>query len=138
MIDFCYGHRLLNYKGKCRHLHGHNGRVEIHIASSALDSKGMAYDFFEIKKKVKDFIDQNLDNRMILHKDDPLIPWLKKQDEPVMVLDCNPTAENIAKLIFEKTAELRFPVEAVRLWETPESCATYRRIEEEGHPFQLS
>ena len=28
-IDFCYGHRLLNYAGKCRHLHGHNGRVVI-------------------------------------------------------------------------------------------------------------
>ena len=26
-IHFCYGHRLLNYDGKCRHLHGHNGRA---------------------------------------------------------------------------------------------------------------
>ena len=28
-IFFCYGHRLLNYEGKCRHLHGHNGRAVI-------------------------------------------------------------------------------------------------------------
>ncbi len=26
-IEFCYGHRLLNYEGKCRHLHGHNGKL---------------------------------------------------------------------------------------------------------------
>ena len=26
-IDFCYGHRLLGYQGKCCHLHGHNGRA---------------------------------------------------------------------------------------------------------------
>ncbi|MFP6574748.1 MAG: 6-carboxytetrahydropterin synthase, partial [Pirellulaceae bacterium] len=35
-IDFCYGHRLLNYEGKCRHLHGHNGRAVIKIASGEL------------------------------------------------------------------------------------------------------
>ena len=26
-LRFCYGHRLLEYAGKCRHLHGHNGRA---------------------------------------------------------------------------------------------------------------
>ena len=38
-IDFCYGHRLLNYEGQCRYLHGHNGRVEIDIESPALDDR---------------------------------------------------------------------------------------------------
>lgn len=28
-LEFCYGHRLIHYSGKCRFLHGHNGRVEI-------------------------------------------------------------------------------------------------------------
>lgn len=138
ILDFCYGHRLLNYKGKCQHPHGHNGRVEIVIASSALDERGIAYDFSDIKKKVKKFIDENLDHRMILHKDDPLVAWMKKNDEPVMILDVNPTAENLAKIIFEKTAELKFPVEAVRLWETPDSYAVYRKPEERGHVFAIS
>ena len=40
-IDFCYGHRLLNYEGKCRHLHGHNGRVEVHIEADKLDARGL-------------------------------------------------------------------------------------------------
>ncbi|HLB03050.1 MAG TPA: 6-carboxytetrahydropterin synthase, partial [Nitrospiria bacterium] len=39
-ILFCYGHRLLNYDGKCKHLHGHNGRVEIELTSPKLDHRG--------------------------------------------------------------------------------------------------
>ena len=38
-IDFCYGHRLLNYEGKCRHLHGHNGLLEVAIESDSLDHR---------------------------------------------------------------------------------------------------
>ena len=48
-IDFCYGHRLLNYDGQCRHLHGHNGRVEVDIESEKLDERGMVHDFSDIK-----------------------------------------------------------------------------------------
>ena len=51
-IDFCYGHRLLNYPGKCRHLHGHNGRVVITFEASGLDDRGMVLDFSEIKRMV--------------------------------------------------------------------------------------
>ena len=49
-IDFCYGHRLLNYDGKCKNLHGHNGRAVISIESSSLDERGMVLDFSDIKK----------------------------------------------------------------------------------------
>ena len=69
-IDFCYGHRLLNYDGKCRHLHGHNGRVEVHIEAGKLDARGMVQDFSEIKEAVKNWIDDTLDHRMLLHKDE--------------------------------------------------------------------
>ena len=36
-VSFCYGHRLLNYQGKCRHLHGHNARAVITLESDRLD-----------------------------------------------------------------------------------------------------
>src|SRR5438067_2031165 len=49
-IRFCYGHRLLRYEGKCRHLHGHNGRAVITLAAAKLDSLGMVLDFSQIKK----------------------------------------------------------------------------------------
>ncbi len=126
-IHFCYGHRLLNYEGKCRYLHGHNGRAVITLAASALDGLGMVVDFSQIKRVVGAWIDHQLDHRMLLHRDDPVLPTLQQQGEPVFLMDVNPTAENIAKLIYEFVASEGFPVTEVILWETEDSCAVYRR-----------
>lgn len=126
-IDFCYGHRLLNYDGKCRHLHGHNGKAIITVESPELDKLGMVLDFSDIKQVVANWIDDNLDHRMILCKDDPVVPILQEMGEPLFLMDDNPTAENIAKVIFEKTHESGFPIIEARLWETPKCFATYSR-----------
>lgn len=125
-IDFCYGHRLLNYDGQCRHLHGHNGRVEVDIESAKLDARGMVVDFADIKRILKSWIDETLDHRMLLNKADPLIPALQESGELYVLLDENPTAENIAKLIFDHARSKGLPVIEVRLWETPTSFVTYR------------
>ncbi len=124
-IDFCYGHRLLNYDGKCRWLHGHNGRAVIGIQSETLDERGMVLDFSDIKDVVKQWIDENLDHRMILHRDDPAIPFLQDLGEPLHIIDTNPTAENIARAIYEFAVDHGFPVTEVHLWETPHCYATY-------------
>ena len=124
-IDFCYGHRLLNYSGKCRHLHGHNGRVQIVMAGEQLDSRGMLIDFTDIKAELRTWIDDTLDHRMILCKDDPVLTLLQEVGEPLCVIDSNPTAENIAKLIYDRAASSQFPVVEVTLWETARSSATY-------------
>jgi 6-pyruvoyltetrahydropterin/6-carboxytetrahydropterin synthase len=63
---------------------------------------------------------------MLLRKDDPLVPLLKQRGELFVLLDENPTAENIAKLIFDHAHLKGLPVVEVRLWETPTSYATYR------------
>jgi 6-pyruvoyltetrahydropterin/6-carboxytetrahydropterin synthase len=125
-ISFCYGHRLLDYAGKCRHLHGHNGRAVIAFDASGLDAHGMVLDFSEIKQVVGHWIDENLDHRMILDRRDVAAKVLQELGEPVYLMDANPTAENIAKRIFEVAAEHGFPVVEVRLWETPHCCAVYR------------
>ncbi len=125
-IHFCYGHRLLNYDGKCRWLHGHNGLVEISLAAEKLDERGMVYDFTIIKQVVQAWIDEHLDHKMILHRADPLVSTLQEHDEPLYLLDENPTAEAIARLIYEEAARQGFPVVEVRLWETPTSWAAYR------------
>lgn len=125
-IDFCYGHRLLNYDGKCRFLHGHNGRAIIVIEAEKLDDRGMVLDFSDIKRVVSTWIDDTLDHRMILHRDDPAVPALQKLGEPMYLVDENPTAENIAKLIFDFTAQAGFPIIETRLWETANCYATYR------------
>jgi len=125
-IDFCYGHRLLNYAGKCRHLHGHNARVEVDIESAQLDERGMVYDFADIKEAIKTWIDDELDHNMLLNRADPLVPVLRERGERFYLLDVNPTAESIAKLIYDHAHAKGLPVVEVRLWETPTSFATYR------------
>ena len=124
-IDFCYGHRLLNYDGKCKYLHGHNGRAVIAIEAPGLDHRGMVLDFSDIKRVVSNWIDENLDHRMLLHRDDPAVAPLEAMGEPMFLMDANPTAENIAKLIFDFTAAQGFPIVECRLWETPNCFATY-------------
>jgi len=124
-IRFCYGHRLLNYDGKCRHLHGHNGRAVIAVAGTQLDELGMVMDFSRIKRVVTAWINDTLDHKMLLHKDDPLLPLLREKGEPVYVLDVNPTAENIARLIYDYASAQGFPVAEVHLWETDDCFATY-------------
>ena len=125
-IHFCYGHRLLNYDGKCRHLHGHNGLIEITIEKKALDRLGMVMDFEEIKLKVQRWVDTELDHKLILHAKDPLIPALKKDGEPLVLLESNPTAEAIARHIFDYCRQVKLAVASVRVWETPSSSALYR------------
>jgi len=124
-IPFCYGHRLLKYNGKCRNLHGHNGLAVITVESNDLDELGMVMDFSQIKAVVAKWIDDHLDHRMLLHKDDPVVPMLQEMNEPVFVMQVNPTAENIAKLIFDYVSESGFPVTSITLWETESCFATY-------------
>ena len=40
-IEFCYGHRLLDYDGVCKHPHGHNAIVEVEVRTDRLDSRNM-------------------------------------------------------------------------------------------------
>ncbi|MFO0913690.1 MAG: 6-carboxytetrahydropterin synthase [Pirellulales bacterium] len=124
-IDFCYGHRLLNYDGKCRFLHGHNGRAVIGLSAEELDGLGMVIDFSQIKRVVSQWIDDHLDHRMILHREDPAVEMLQRLGEPLYLMDVNPTAENIAKLIFDFARSHGFPVDQVDLWETRSCYATY-------------
>ena len=124
-VEFCYGHRLLRYKGKCAHLHGHNGRVDIELASVSLNEQSMVADFSDVNRVVKEWIDQNLDHRMLLHRDDPLVAVLKKHDELLFLMDSDPTAEAIARVICEYALSQGLEVSEVRLWETPGSVASY-------------
>ena len=127
-IDFCYGHRLLNYEGQCKYLHGHNGKLEIDVESKSLDDKGMVIDFTVIKETVKTWIDSKMDHRMILSREDPLIPMLEEAGQPIYVMEENPTAENIAKLVFNQVKSKGIDVKEIRLWETPTSYASYSEM----------
>jgi 6-pyruvoyltetrahydropterin/6-carboxytetrahydropterin synthase len=110
---FAAAHALRNYNGKCENVHGHNYRVQVGLEGAALDENGLLYDFTELKKRLR-ATSEYFDHRFINE--------LKPFDQ------ANPTAENIAKFIFDeiqreiKPAALAY----VRVWETDTSCAIYR------------
>lgn len=124
-IPFCYGHRLMEYDGDCRHPHGHNAVAEIEVSAQELDRRGMVRDFREISELIGGWIDRELDHKMILRRDDPLVDALRGMGEPVFVVDVNPTAECLAELIYSQARASGLPVTRVTVWETPTSSATY-------------
>jgi 6-pyruvoyltetrahydropterin/6-carboxytetrahydropterin synthase len=124
-IEFCYGHRLLDYDGMCKHPHGHNAVAEIEIQADSLDARNMVADFGDIKRVVKGWVDRELDHRMILRRDDPLVRCLQSLGEPVYLLESNPTVERIARLVYDISREQGLPVVRVTVWETATSWATY-------------
>ena len=124
-IEFCYGHRLLDYDGVCKHPHGHNAVAEIEVRTDQLDTRNMVCDFSDIKRIVKGWIDAELDHKMVLRHDDPLVAPLKQLGEPIYLVDSNPTVERIARLIFDFAVGAGLNVVRVRVWETPTSYAEY-------------
>lgn len=115
VVEFEAAHRIVDYPGKCNRLHGHNWVVEVTIKGNRLNDLGMLYDFKELKKEVNLTIER-LDHVYL------------NELEPFQIQ--NPTAEYIAKYIFEELAknprlggDLR--VGSVKVWESPKSAVTY-------------
>jgi 6-pyruvoyltetrahydropterin/6-carboxytetrahydropterin synthase len=94
--------------------------------ATRLDHRGMVVDFGDINKVVKSWIDRELDHKMLLCKEDPMLKTLQELNEPCFVMEENPTAENIAKLIFQYAVSQGLGVSEVRLWETATSYAAYK------------
>lgn len=111
---FDAAHALRGYKGKCEMLHGHRFRVVVKVTASKLDDIGLAYDFTELKAKLK-IVLERFDHTTLND-----IPPFDK---------INPSSENIASTIYNelKTALKEAPVElvAVGVWESPNSGVEY-------------
>ncbi|MDD2865203.1 MAG: 6-carboxytetrahydropterin synthase [Methylococcales bacterium] len=125
-VYFCYGHRLMNHGGKCRHLHGHSVKAAISITHSDLNEQSMVCDFSEVKECVETYVNTHLDHNFLLHKDDPIIPALIQNNERFLTLEEHPTAEVLSKMIFKHLQVHGFQVSEVALWETASACASYR------------
>lgn len=124
-FEFCYAHRLHGYEGKCGNIHGHTARVEVSCEVKELPQNGMVIDFRDLFEKVGCWIDENLDHRMILSANDPVVNILKEVKEDVKTLDFPPSAENLAKVIYDAAKSFGFPVVKVSFWESPTSVATF-------------
>lgn len=124
-INFSYAHRLMNHAGKCANLHGHNGRVLIEVSADKLNDQDMVVDFQEIKRLMETWINERLDHKTILCEKDPLVAKLQEAKQPLVLTEENPTAEVIARYIYDEARAKRLAVSRVSLWETPDSCAVY-------------
>ena len=107
---FSSAHYLRNYSGKCEQLHGHNWIVEVEIAGE-LSENEMVIDFAIVKDKLKSFLNSNLDHRLINE-----IPYFKEH---------NPTAENIARFIFNHMKKEFSGLKKVTVWESEAAGVSY-------------
>ena len=117
------GHRIMDYSGKCRHLHGHNYFFEIEIETHDLNEVGFVIDFNEIKEVLL-----QLDHKTLLRRDDPLANVLEEHNQPVLRMEGNPSAENIAKYVANRLMERignRLKGLRVVVWENRRGSAEY-------------
>lgn len=158
-IEFDYGHRIASHKSKCFHPHGHRGRVVAYCGATDViqegEQSGMVLDFSFLKEILMTKVHDVLDHKFIICIDDTLLLKNFLQEDFVdsrinRMLDRNfylltsadgfnlvlvpvpPTAENLAKLIFQEIKEdiaLRSDGNAwllkLEFWETPTSCASF-------------
>ncbi|OGF45386.1 MAG: 6-carboxytetrahydropterin synthase QueD [Candidatus Firestonebacteria bacterium RIFOXYC2_FULL_39_67] len=112
--EFASAHYLRGYKGKCERVHGHNYRVMITVKAKKLNKIGLAVDFSEIKVELKKNM-EILDHRLLDE-----LPCFKK---------VNPSAENIAKYIFDSMNKplkvKQVKLSKVTVWETARASASY-------------
>ena len=111
---FDAAHALRGYPGECRLLHGHTWDIEVTVVATELDEIGIVYDF----KLLKDDLNAVLDvyDHAYLNEIEPFT-------------ELSPTAENLARIIYERLAETvdaRVRVVEVAVWESPIAKLTYR------------
>ena len=111
---FDAAHFLRGYKGKCESVHGHRFEVVVTIQAKELNEIGIGYDFLELKN--------NLNEILSLFDHRPL-------NEISLFKNINPSAENIARVIYEelqaKLDKVPVTLTSVDVWESPENCVRY-------------
>lgn len=136
-LEFDAGHRIPDHASQCRHLHGHRYAIEITlageiIATAGLAVTGMVMDFAEVKSIAKAHIVDVWDHAFLVYRgDSAVLQFLSSMpDHKTVVLDCVPTAENLAREAF-RILDPRYRdsygnhlrLERVRLYETPNCWA---------------
>ena len=137
-IEIDMGHRVLNHKSKCKHMHGHRYVIELGvddklITTEGISDEGMVIDFGDLKSILMSEIDARFDHKFIMYeKDWKLIDRFNEIEKDffgIVLVNFIPTAENLAKhwyeLIKSKLQERNIAIKYVKVWETPTSTATY-------------
>lgn len=125
-IEFDAAHRIPKHESKCKMLHGHRYVIEANFSAKELDNLGRIIDFGVIKEVLGQWVDDHFDHNTILCKSDAALgeEIAKQTGQKIFYLDDIPTAENIAKFLFEEICPKLFADKDVtctkiRLYETP-------------------
>ncbi len=129
--SFDSAHFLNEHDGKCSNLHGHRWRMVAKIAGEQLKEdgpeKGMLIDFSDFKKALQEIAD-SLDHTFIYEQGSlqlATLDALEAEGFSFVVVPFRPTAENLAKYLFERLRKEGFPVCLMTVYETPDNCAMY-------------
>lgn len=96
--DISCGHVVHQHEGKCANLHGHNYRIHFIIECDQLDWVGRGIDFSVIKEKLCTWLELNWDHKFLVYRNDPRATLLSEIDpNGIVIVDFNPTAENMAQ-----------------------------------------
>lgn len=103
-------HRLLHphSPAKCRNIHGHRWAIELTLAGSVLDERGMLVEFGQIKQAWKGWLDSHLDHVLILHEKDPLLNAIlsTEPNHRIYQFAGEPTAEKLAQLLYNQAQKI--------------------------------
>ena len=111
---FDAAHSLRGYDGECSRLHGHTWDVEVTVEGESLDAIGILYDFKRLKVDLRTVLDA-YDHEYL--------------DEVSPFDGMNATAENLARIVYERVAavvEAGVKVSEVAVWESPIARLIYR------------
>ena len=143
-IGFDMGHRVPNHKSKCSNVHWHRYTafitLEWNIVDEIWSNEWMVIDFWDIKTISKNFIDTYLDHGYMYYEKDQIGKMISEQKngrwEKMKTIKVSfiPTAENIAKWLFEKleplfidTYKTDLRLKQIKLYETPTSYVIYSK-----------
>jgi 6-pyruvoyltetrahydropterin/6-carboxytetrahydropterin synthase len=131
IYSFEMAHILQDYDGPCRNIHGHSYKLFVTVSGTPIQDesspkKGMVMDFKDLKAIVKDHIVMRFDHALVLNsKTDPgLIEGIKKHMEKLIIVDYQPTSENLAAdfaSIIRSHLPENVSLHNLRLWETATS-----------------
>ncbi|MEZ7885550.1 MAG: 6-carboxytetrahydropterin synthase [Bacteroidales bacterium] len=99
-FSFEGAHALLDYDGKCRHIHGHSYKLQITLKGSPMietdhPKRGMVLDFTELKKLVNNLIIEPFDHALLLRSGSPIAEEISKSYQNVVIMNFQPTCENL-------------------------------------------
>ena len=130
-LEFDAAHRILNHESKCKLLHGHRYAIEASFAAKSLDDLGRVIDFGIVREVLGAWIDEHFDHNTILSIHDKNLgeKISETTGQKIYYLNENPTAENIAKHLFNEIcpkifANFAVKCVSIKLYETPNCSVT--------------